>query len=120
MEPAPTMTDQVGAVHRWGRWEGVFDTADYDNPVQDVDLRGTLTSPSGATHQGTDSGMVVESNVRYRLTVASEEKQALARAALLQIEPGQAVLIDELTTGLVLARLLPARVPLTVITNSLW
>ena len=60
-----------------------------------------------------------ESNVRYRLTVASEEKQALARAALLQIEPGQAVLIDESTTGLALARLLPARVPLTVITNSL-
>src|SRR5215211_8645963 len=70
----------------------------------------------GATPQASS---LFESNVRYRLTVASEEKQALARAALLQIEPGQAVLIDESTTGLALARLLPARVPLTVITNSL-
>ena len=53
MEPAPNMTDQVGGVHRWGRWEGVFESAaDYDNPVQDVDLRATLTSPSGAKHQG--------------------------------------------------------------------
>jgi DeoR/GlpR family transcriptional regulator of sugar metabolism len=70
----------------------------------------------GATPQASS---LFESNVRYRLTVASEEKQALARAALLQIEPGQAVLIDESTTGLALARLVPARVPLTVITNSL-
>ena len=53
MEPAPNMTDQTGGVHRWGRWEGVFESAaDYDNPVQDVDLRATLTSPSGATASG--------------------------------------------------------------------
>ena len=46
MEAAPDMTDQAGGVHRWGRWEGAFESAaDYDNPVQDVDLRATLTVP---------------------------------------------------------------------------
>ena len=53
MEPAPNMTDRAGDVHRWGRWEGVFESAsDYDNPVQDVDLRATLTSPSGTQTSG--------------------------------------------------------------------
>jgi DeoR/GlpR family transcriptional regulator of sugar metabolism len=85
--------------------------------LDELEAHGVLRKVrGGATPQASS---LFESNVRYRLTVASEEKQALARAALLQIEPGQAVLIDESTTGLALARLLPARVPLTVITNSL-
>src|SRR3954447_7422234 len=51
MEAEPVMTDQP-AVHRWGRWEGTFESAtDYDNPMQDVDLRATLTSPAGVEHQ---------------------------------------------------------------------
>jgi DeoR/GlpR family transcriptional regulator of sugar metabolism len=85
--------------------------------LDELEAHGVLRKVrGGATPQASS---LFESNVRYRLTVASEEKQALARAALLQVEPGQAVLIDESTTGLALARLLPARVPLTVITNSL-
>jgi DeoR/GlpR family transcriptional regulator of sugar metabolism len=85
--------------------------------LDELEAHGVLRKVrGGATPQASS---LFESNVRYRLTVASEEKQALARAALLQIEPGQAVLIDESTTGLALARLIPARVPLTVITNSL-
>jgi DeoR/GlpR family transcriptional regulator of sugar metabolism len=85
--------------------------------LDELEAHGVLRKVrGGATPQASS---LFESNVRYRLTVASEEKQALARAALLQIEPGQAVLIDESTTGLALARLLPVRVPLTVITNSL-
>jgi len=85
--------------------------------LDELEAHGVLRKVrGGATPQASS---LFESNVRYRLTVASEEKQALARAALVQIEPGQAVLIDESTTGLALARLLPARVPLTVITNSL-
>lgn len=70
----------------------------------------------GATPQPSS---LFESNVRYRLTVAAAEKQALARYALDLIEPGQAVMLDESTTVLALARLLPARAPLTVVTNSL-
>ena len=85
--------------------------------LDELEAHGVLRKVrGGATPQASS---LFESNVRYRLTVASEEKQALARAALVQIEPGQAVLIDESTTGLALARLVPARVPLTVITNSL-
>jgi DeoR/GlpR family transcriptional regulator of sugar metabolism len=70
----------------------------------------------GATPQPSS---LFESNVRYRLTVAAAEKEALARFALGQIEAGQAIILDESTTVLALARHLPARVPLTVITNSL-
>jgi DeoR/GlpR family transcriptional regulator of sugar metabolism len=85
--------------------------------LDELEAHGVLRKVSGGATPQPSS--LFESNVRYRLTVASEEKQTLARAALSQIEPGQAVLIDESTTGLALARLLPGRVPLTVITNSL-
>lgn len=52
MEAEPEMTDQTATVHRWGRWEGAFESAnDYDNPMQDVDVRATLISPSGVEHQ---------------------------------------------------------------------
>ena len=85
--------------------------------LDELESRGVLRKVrGGATPQPSS---LFESNVRYRLTLAGEEKQQLARAALLLIEPGQAVLIDESTTGLALARLLPERAPLTVITNSL-
>lgn len=85
--------------------------------LDELESRGVLRKVrGGATPQPSS---LFESNVRYRLTLAGEEKQVLARAALPLIEPGQAVLIDESTTGLALARLLPERAPLTVITNSL-
>ena len=61
-----------------------------------------------------------ESNVRYRMTESIAEKQALARHALSLVEPGQAVMLDDSTTTLALARLLPSLdAPLTVITNFL-
>jgi DeoR/GlpR family transcriptional regulator of sugar metabolism len=85
--------------------------------LDELEARGVLRKVRGGATPLPSS--LFESNVRYRLTVASEEKQALARAALARIEPGQAILIDESTTGLILARLLPERAPLTVITNSL-
>jgi DeoR/GlpR family transcriptional regulator of sugar metabolism len=85
--------------------------------LDELEARGVLRKVrGGATPQPSS---LFESNVRYRLTVAVEEKQALAHAALPRIDPGQAVLIDESTTGLMLARLLPERGPLTVISNSL-
>ena len=58
-----------------------------------------------------------DSNVRYRLRAARKEKEALARFALRQIEPGQSVMLDESTTALMLAKMLPEKAPLTVITN---
>jgi DeoR/GlpR family transcriptional regulator of sugar metabolism len=85
--------------------------------LDELEAQGLLRKVrGGATPQPSS---LFESNVRYRQTLAGAEKQALARFALGQIEPGQAVMIDESTTGLTLARLLPERAPLTVITNSL-
>jgi DeoR/GlpR family transcriptional regulator of sugar metabolism len=61
-----------------------------------------------------------ESNVRYRMTESVAEKQALARHALSLVEPGQAIMLDDSTTTLAFARLLPSLdAPLTVITNFL-
>jgi DeoR/GlpR family transcriptional regulator of sugar metabolism len=62
---------------------------------------------------------VFESNVSYRLRAAREEKLALAKRARELIEPGMAVMLDDSTSTLELARLLTDAAPLTVITNFL-
>ncbi|MDF3920513.1 DeoR/GlpR family DNA-binding transcription regulator [Salinicola salarius] len=67
----------------------------------------------------TRSSSVFESNFALRSHIATREKQALARAALEEIAPGEAVMLDDSTTASELASLLPAREPLTVITNGL-
>lgn len=59
-----------------------------------------------------------ESTFRYRVTVNRTEKDALARAALEHVEPGQVVMLDDSTTANAIAPLLADIVPLTVITNS--
>lgn len=73
-------------------------------------LRGKVTAQPSS---------LFDSNVRYRLRSAKEEKEALARFALTQIEPGQSVMLDESTTSLAVASLLSSKAPLTVITNFL-
>lgn len=62
---------------------------------------------------------VFESNVSYRLRANRDEKVALAQRARAMIEPGMAVMLDDSTTTLELARLLGDAGPLTVITNFL-
>lgn len=62
---------------------------------------------------------VFESNIAYRLRAARSEKAALARYARTLIEPGMAVMLDDSTTTLEVARLLDDSVPITVITNFL-
>ncbi|MFT4039890.1 MAG: DeoR/GlpR family DNA-binding transcription regulator [Thermomicrobiales bacterium] len=85
--------------------------------LDELERRGVLRKTrGGATPQPSS---LFESNVRYRLGSAIREKEALARYALTLIEPGQAVLLDDATTTLALARLLPELAPLTVITNYL-
>jgi len=59
-----------------------------------------------------------ERNVMFREREHQDEKAAVAHLALKDIEPGQAVFLDDSTTDLQLARMLPNRAPLTVITNS--
>lgn len=77
--------------------------------------QGLLRKTRGAvTALGTS---LAESSTEFRSRLNTAEKAALARAALEFVEPGQAVILDDSTTGLHLAQLLPERQPLTVMTN---
>ncbi|MET9909920.1 DeoR/GlpR family DNA-binding transcription regulator [Streptomyces sp. NPDC006476] len=75
-------------------------------------FRGGVTAqPSG----------VFESNVQYRLKTMRAEKEALAERALGLIEPGMAIMLDDSTSALEIARRLRLGeiTPLTVVTNFL-
>jgi DeoR/GlpR family transcriptional regulator of sugar metabolism len=67
---------------------------------------GATAQPSTAFH----------GDVRHRMGAMAEAKEMIARAALRLVKPGQSILLDESTTALALAELLPERAPLTVIT----
>jgi DeoR/GlpR family transcriptional regulator of sugar metabolism len=73
-------------------------------------IRGGATAQPSAMYHG---------DVRHRLQAMSEAKRELADAAVGLVSPGSSVMIDDSTTGLSVAELLPARGPLTVITNFL-
>ncbi|WP_078624120.1 DeoR/GlpR family DNA-binding transcription regulator [Streptomyces monomycini] len=60
-----------------------------------------------------------ESNARWRGNEQVAAKEAICAAALAIAEPGQAVIIDDSSTALPLARSLASRGAYTVITNSL-
>ncbi|GAB3475911.1 DeoR/GlpR family DNA-binding transcription regulator [Amycolatopsis cihanbeyliensis] len=62
---------------------------------------------------------VFESNAEYRLGAHVEAKSAIAKQALTHVEPGMSILLDDSTSALALAKLLPEVVPLTVATNYL-
>lgn len=66
-----------------------------------------------------DMSALVDTTVRHRLTEKVAEKQAIARHALQYVDDGSVVMIDDSTTALELAHLIPDRGPLTVITNFL-
>lgn len=60
-----------------------------------------------------------ESHFPYRERARTEEKQAIAAAALSYIEPGDVIMLDDSTTALALAKRLPELSHLTLITNLL-
>ncbi|MGW0736064.1 DeoR/GlpR family DNA-binding transcription regulator [Streptomyces sp. NPDC002851] len=60
-----------------------------------------------------------ESNARWRAGEMVAAKEAICATAVEFTEPGQAVIIDDSSTALPLARSLPSRGTYTVITNSL-
>ena len=62
---------------------------------------------------------VFESNIAYRMNAMQAEKEAIASYARRFIEPGMAILLDDSTTCLALARHLEGIAPLTVVTNQL-
>jgi DeoR/GlpR family transcriptional regulator of sugar metabolism len=80
-----------------------------------LEARGVLRKSRGVVTAVASS--LFESSPEYRDREHRTEKEALARAAFTLVEPGQAVILDDSTTGLHLAQLLPQRQPLTVITN---
>lgn len=73
-------------------------------------VRGGATARPSAQYHG---------DVRHRIEAMADIKQLLARAAVDLVEPGHSVMVDESTTGLALAELLPGKSPLTVISNFL-
>ena len=83
--------------------------------LDELAVQGVVRKVRGAAEPQPTS--LFESNVRYRLGVAREEKLAVCRHALRHVEPGQSVMLDDSTTALPLARLLKQVTPLTVITN---
>ena len=58
-------------------------------------------------------------DIRYRMQAMGDAKEELARTAVKLIESGQSVMMDESTTVLYLAKLLPSHGPMTVITHFL-
>jgi DeoR/GlpR family transcriptional regulator of sugar metabolism len=85
--------------------------------IDDLVERGLLHKTRGVVSAAPTS--LVESSDLYRATRQQAEKQAIASYAAAWIEPGQSLFLDDSTTVLQLARYLPTKAPLTVITNSL-
>jgi len=73
-------------------------------------IRGGATAQPSALFHG---------DIRYRMQAMKEAKEKLARTAIKMITQGQSIILDESTTALHLAQLLPEHVPTTVITNFL-
>lgn len=80
-----------------------------------LESRGVLRKSRGVVTALASS--LVESGPEYRAREHRAAKAAIASAAFALVEPGQAIILDDSTTGLHLAKLLPQRQPLTVITN---
>lgn len=85
--------------------------------LDELENRGLLRKSRGIATATSTS--LVESSDVYRASRQLAEKEAIALAALDFVEPGQAIFLDDSTTVLHLARHLPAKAPLTVITNVL-
>nr|WP_076389144.1 DeoR/GlpR family DNA-binding transcription regulator [Vaginimicrobium propionicum] len=80
-----------------------------------LEARGVLRKSRGVVTAVASS--LFEASTDYRLRQQSAEKRAIAKLAFDLIEPGEAIVLDDSTTGLNLAELLPQKEPLTVITN---
>lgn len=85
--------------------------------LDELESRGLLRKSRGVATALSSS--LVESSDVFRLGQQQAEKDALARAAMEFIEPGQSIFLDDSTTVLRMAPLLQERAPLTVITNVL-
>ena len=66
-----------------------------------------------------DASALIDTTVRHRLTVMVQAKREIARSALPFVDAAESIILDDSTTALELARLLPGRGSRTVITNAL-
>lgn len=82
-----------------------------------LEHQGTLRKVRGGATAAPNA--IFESNARWRGHEQVAAKEAICAAALAIAEPGQAVIIDDSSTALPLARALSGRGAYTVITNSL-
>lgn len=74
-------------------------------------VRGGATSAPTTTFHG---------DLEHRMQAQVDAKHAIAREVLrTEVEAGQVIALDDSTTSLVLARLLPEKAPLTVVTHFL-
>lgn len=80
-----------------------------------LDARGIVRKSRGVVTAVATS--LFEANPEYRKRQNIQHKKELAAEAFKLVEPGQAILLDDSTTGVHLAELLPQRQPLSVITN---
>ncbi len=85
--------------------------------VDELVSRGLFRKTRGIVSAAATS--LIESSDVYRANRQASEKKMIAAAAMQFIEPGQAIFLDDSTTVLQMASQLPAKVPLTAITNSL-
>ncbi|TDD05047.1 DeoR/GlpR transcriptional regulator [Saccharopolyspora terrae] len=83
--------------------------------LDDLATRGLLRKYHGGV--SAQPSTVFESSSDFRLHTHTAEKEALAADALRFITPGMSVMLDDSTTALALARLLPDVGPLTVVSN---
>ncbi|MFC5500718.1 DeoR/GlpR family DNA-binding transcription regulator [Lysinimonas soli] len=83
--------------------------------LDELESRGILRKSRGVASATSTS--LVESSDVYRANRQSQEKAAIAAAAMRFIEPGQAIFLDDSTTVLHLVKHLPSKTPITVITN---
>lgn len=83
--------------------------------LDDLVARGLLRKFHGGV--SAQPSTVFESSSDFRLHTHTREKEALAVGALGFLAPGMSVMLDDSTTALALARLLPDVGPLTVVSN---
>ena len=82
-----------------------------------LERRGWLRKVRGGA--SAQPSALFHGDVGHRMLAMAEAKEELGRAAIGLVERGQAVMFDESTTALRVARRLPSVAPLTVISNFL-
>lgn len=85
--------------------------------LDELERRGVVRKHRGGVTAQPSS--VFESHLSYRLGQAALAKEAIAQEARKLVEPGMAIMLDDSTSALALAKLLGDAAPLIVITNFL-